>query len=88
MCDFFPFCLLPCIFTGATFDQNKKLNTAILDYAVKTANEKILSGTDIEIKYTAELIDYGNEFMASESVCRLLDVCHMIFSQVFMNFIA
>lgn len=67
------------VFTlGATFDQNKKLNTAILEYAVKTANEKILSQSDIELKYTVELLDYGNEFIASESVCRLLEVISLI----------
>lgn len=81
MCDFlYLFHSFPYVcFTGATFDQNKKLNTAILEYAVKTANAQILSGTGIEIKHTVELIDYGNEFMASESVCHLLDVWSLDF---------
>lgn len=65
---------------GAAFDRNKKLNAAILDYAVATANKNILSGSDIELKYTIELIDYGNEFMAAEGVCRLLEVCDFLFS--------
>lgn len=59
---------------GATFDRNKKLNTAILDYAVEIANNNILKGSDIELGSSCEYLDYGNEFMAAESVCRLLEV--------------
>lgn len=59
---------------GATFDKNRKINLAILEYAVDKANINILNGSDIELGYAHEMIDYGNEFGAAESVCRLLEV--------------
>lgn len=62
-------------FLGATFDRYKKLNSVILDYAVKTANENILSESDIQLGFSTEMLDDTNEFGAAESVCRLLDVC-------------
>lgn len=62
---------------GAIFDRYKKLNSVILDYAVKTANENILSGSDIELGFSPEILDDINEFGAAESVCRLLDVCKL-----------
>lgn len=62
-------------FLGATFDRYKKLNSVILDYAVKTANENILSESDIQLGFSTEMLDDINEFGAAESVCRLLDVC-------------
>lgn len=64
-------------FLGAIFDRYKKLNSVILDYAVKTANENILSGSDIELGFSPEILDDINEFGAAESVCRLLDVCKL-----------
>lgn len=70
---------------GAVFDRNKKLNTLILDYAVETANKNILNGSDIELKYSSELIDYGNEFMAAESVCGLLEVRNFFIFYLFLN---
>lgn len=62
------------MFLGATFDRNKKLNSAILEYAVETANKNTLKGSDIELGFSTENLDYGNEFLAAESVCRLLEV--------------
>lgn len=59
---------------GATFDRDKKLNSAILEYAVQTANKNILKDSDIELGSAIELLDYGNEFEAAESLCRLLEV--------------
>lgn len=59
---------------GATFDRNKKLNSAVLEYAVGVANNNILKGSDITLGYTVELLDYGDEFGAAESVCRLFEV--------------
>lgn len=59
---------------GATFDKNRKINSVILEYAVDKANKYILNGSDIELGSATEMIDYGNEFGAAESVCRLLDV--------------
>lgn len=38
------------------------------------ANKNILDGSNIELGYATESLDYGNEFGAAESVCRLLDV--------------
>lgn len=44
---------------------------------MKTANEQILSETDLEVKYTVELLEYGDVFMASQNVCRLIEVGFM-----------
>lgn len=75
------------MFLGATFDRNKKLNAAILEYAVETANKNTLKGSDIELGFSTENIDYGDEFLAAESVCRLLEVSDTFkrFVCIFLN---
>lgn len=61
---------------GAIFDKSKKLNSAILEYAVEKANRIILNESGIELKCAngIRIIEYGNEFDAAESVCDLLTV--------------
>lgn len=56
------------------FDRNFKLNSAILKYAIETANTKILIDSGIQLQYQIEEINYGNEFEASQTVCELLNV--------------
>lgn len=64
---------------GATFDRDKKMNSAILEYAVQMANKNILRDSDIELGSAVELLEYGNEFEAAERVCRLLEVKSIFF---------
>lgn len=56
------------------FDRNFKLNSAILKYAIETANTKILIDSGIQLQYQIKAINYGNEFEASQTVCELLNV--------------
>lgn len=63
------------LFIGAIFDRKVRLNKEILNYAVETANSKILIDSDIELKAQVETIEYGNEFEAAQTVCSLLKVC-------------
>lgn len=65
---------IECNFLGAIFDRNVKLNSAILKYAVETANTRILADSDFELGYQDEAIEYGNEFEAAQTVCNLLKV--------------
>lgn len=60
---------------GAIFDRNVKLNTKILDYAVESANQKILMDSGFELRHQVETVEYGNEFEAAQTVCNLLKVC-------------
>lgn len=62
------------IFLGAVFDRSFKLNSAILKYAIETANTKILFDSGIQLQSQIEEIEYGNEFDASTTVCDLLNV--------------
>ncbi|XP_031634004.1 glutamate receptor ionotropic, kainate 3-like isoform X2 [Contarinia nasturtii] len=58
---------------GAAFDYNNRLNTAILEYAVKRANKNILNEAEVSLKTLTEPFDYGNEFEAARSVCSLFE---------------
>lgn len=62
------------VFPGGIFDQNSKLNEAMLNFAVAEANEKILSESGIQLAAISATIEYGNEIDASEKVCELLKV--------------
>lgn len=62
------------VFSGAIFDHNAKLNSAILNYSVEVANYKILIDSDVSLVALSETIEYGNEFKAADAVCSLLKV--------------
>lgn len=76
---------IECNVLGAIFDRNVKLNSAILKYAIETANTRILGDSDFELGFQYEAIEYGNEFEAAQTVCNLLKVSAPISYQ--FNFI-
>lgn len=69
------------------FDSNFELNKKMFDFAIETANKKMLENEEFQLKGVVKEIAFGNDFDASKNACKLLKVCHCSVVSGFVLFV-